>query len=262
MYSRIKSDKTGIEQPSYIDATATIGKNVYIGCFSYIGKNAIIADNVKIFPQVYVGDDVEIKDNTVLYPGVKVYRECKIGADCIIHSGSIIGGDGFGFAPKSHQDYKKIPQIGNVIIEENVEIGCNTTIDRATIGSTIIRKGVKLDNLIQIAHNVEIGEHTVIAALTGISGSTKVGKDCMIAGQVGIIGHAIIADEVKIGAQCGVASSIKEKGAVQIGSPNQEIRSFHKSAILFKRLPEMNSKLMELERELQELKKKLNEEKL
>lgn len=251
-YNKNKDDKKGIEERAYISQTATLGKDIYIGAFSYIGDNVVLADNVKIYPQVYVGDNVCIGKNTILHPGVKIYKNCKIGEDCIIHSGTVIGSDGFGFAP-SNADFKKVPQVGNVIIEDRVEIGANTTVDRATIGSTHLRKGVKLDNLIQIAHNVEIGENTVIAAQTGISGSTKVGKDCMIAGQVGLVGHIVIADEVKIAAQSGVATTIKEKGAIRQGSPSFEIGTYRKSYVLFKRLPEIYQEIRELKNQIANL---------
>lgn len=256
-YNKNKNNYKGVDEQTYISETAKVGKNIYLGSFSYIGDNAVIGDNVKIFPQVYIGNNVRIGDNTILFPGVKVYHDCKIGANCIIHASSVIGSDGFGFAPKSQADYMKVPQIGNVILEDNVEVGSNTTIDRATIGSTIIRKGVKLDNLIQIAHNVEIGDHTVIAAQTGISGSTKLGKDCMIAGQVGFVGHLNIADEVKIAAQSGISSNIKEKGAVHQGSPNFEIRDYRKSYVLFKKLPELYKQINNLEEEIKKLREKL-----
>ena len=219
IYESLKKNQQGIEQPSFISQDIEIPDNVYVGAFTYIGQNVKIGNNVKIYPNCYIADNVEIKENTIINSGVRIYSECKIGSDCTFHSGVVIGSDGFGFAPQKNNDYKKVPQIGNVIIEDNVEVGANTTIDRATIGSTIIRKGVKLDNLIQIGHNVEIGENTVIAAQSGIAGSTKIGKACMIGGQVGIIGHLTIADEVKIAAQSGIAKSIKEKGAIYQGSP-------------------------------------------
>ena len=196
IYNQIQRDKKGIEQPSYISASATLGKDIYVGAFAYIGNNVKVGNNVKIYPQVYIGDNVSIGDNTTLFAGTRIYSDCVIGKDCTIHSGSIIGADGFGFTPNSENQYSKVAQIGNVILEDHVDVGANTTIDRATLGSTIIRKGVKLDNLIQIAHNVEIGENTVIAAQTGVAGSTKIGKDCMIGGQVGIVGHITIADKV------------------------------------------------------------------
>ena len=245
--------KSGIEKLSFIDDTATLGKDIYVGAFAYIGKNVKLGDNVKIYPHSYVGDNVVIGDNTTINSGVNIYRDCKIGSYCTIHSGAIIGADGFGFAPKAHDDYKKIQQIGNVVLEDNVEIGSNTTIDRATMGSTIIKHGVKLDNLIQIGHNVVIGEHTVMAAQSGISGSTKIGRDCMIGGQVGMAGHLTIGNEVKIGAQAGIASSIKD-GEILLGSPAFNIRDFQRSSVYFKKLPQLNNKIAELEKDIAELK--------
>lgn len=249
--------KTGIDKFAYIHETAKIGKNVYIAPFAYVGENVVIRDNVKIFPHVYLSKNVNIGSDTVLASGVKVYNDCQIGERCILHAGVVVGSDGFGFAPKTNSDYKKVPQIGNVIIEDDVEIGSNTTIDRATIGSTIIRKGVKLDNLIQVAHNVEIGEHTVIAAQTGISGSTKIGKDCMIAGQVGLVGHLQIADDVKIGAQSGISSNIKEKGQIYLGSPALKIQNQRKSLAIFRNLPDLRMQVIQLQNEIKELKQKL-----
>lgn len=246
-----------VEEPVKIHSTATIGQNCYVGAFSYIGKNTVIGNNVKIYPQVYIGDNVVIGDNTTLYPGVKVYMGSVIGQNCIFHSGVIIGSDGFGFAPSAATGYKKVPQLGNVIIEDYVEVGSNTTIDRATMGSTVIRKGVKLDNLIQIAHNVEIGENTVIAAQSGVSGSTKIGRDCMIGGQVGFVGHIKIADEVKVGAQSGVNYNVKNTGAIIQGSPAQPIIDFQKSTVIFKKLPAIDKKVAELEKLIKELQAKL-----
>lgn len=254
VYSKLQRDKKGIENGCYIDKSASIGADVYIAATAYIGANCKIGNNVKIYPQVYVGDNVEIGDNTTLFPGVKIYSDCKIGKDCMLHSGVVIGGDGFGFTPNSENNYHKVPQIGNVIIEDFVEIGANTTIDRATLGSTIIRKGVKLDNLIQIAHNVEIGENTVIAAQTGIAGSTKIGKDCMIGGQVGIVGHITIADKVKIAAQSGIGASITEEGLIVQGSPAFSIGDYKRSYVVFRNLPELNEKIKQLEKLIKELK--------
>ena len=260
-YNNNIPNKVGIEEMAYIHPTAKIGKNVYIGAFAYIDENVVIADNAKIYPHVYLSRNVAIKENTILASGVKVYNDCKIGANCMIHSGVVIGCDGFGFAPSGDADYKKVPQVGNVIVEDNVEIGANTTIDRATIGATIIRKGVKLDNLIQIAHNVEIGENTVIAAQAGVSGSTKIGKDCMFGGQVGIVGHLSIADRVKIAAQSGIPASVKEEGAIIQGSPAFKITDYQKSYVMFKRLPDLNKRVDDMQREIQELKKLLQEKK-
>ncbi|MBU0764630.1 MAG: UDP-3-O-(3-hydroxymyristoyl)glucosamine N-acyltransferase [Bacteroidetes bacterium] len=254
-YRTIQTCKSGIEEPSYIDATARIGRDVYIGAFAYVGKNVVIGDSVKIYPHTYIGDNSEISDRSVIYSGVRIYQDCKIGYDCIIHSGVVIGSDGFGFAPQSDKDYAKVPQIGNVIIEDSVEIGSNTAIDRATLGSTIIRRGVKLDNLIQVAHNVEIGENTVIAAQTGISGSTKIGGDCMIGGQVGIIGHLTIADEVKIAAQSGIGKNIDKKGEIVQGSPAFSVSDYQRSYVVFRRLPDIRKQLTELEKEVERMKK-------
>ncbi len=243
LFNELKVNIVGIEEPSHISNTAKVGENCYIGAFAYIGDNSIIGNNVKIFPNAYIGSNVKIGDNTIIYSGVKIYTDCCIGNNCTIHAGVVVGGDGFGFATESSNLQQKIAQIGNVIIEDNVEIGSNTTIDRATLGSTIIRKGVKIDNLVQIAHNVEIGENTVIVSQAGIAGSTKIGKNCMIGGQVGIIGHLIIADEVKIAAQSGVGGSIKEKGAIVQGSPAFNINQYRKSYVIFKNLNSINERI-------------------
>ncbi len=251
LYYKKKNDKQGISSNSHINQTAQIGDNVYVGEFSSINKNSKIANNVKIYQQVYIGEGVEISDNTILHPGVKIYDNCKIGKNCVIHAGVVIGSDGFGFAP-TNSDYKKIPQIGNVIIEDDVEIGSNTTIDRATLGSTIIRKGVKLDNLIQVAHNVEIGEQTVIAAQSGISGSTQIGKRCMIGGQVAITGHIKIEDEVKIGGKSGVISNIK-KGTIVMGNPSFNIMNYKKSSVIFRKLPEIKKQIDIIQKDINKL---------
>ena len=248
VYNQIKRDKKGIEQPSFIDATSTVGSDPYIGAFAYVGKGVKIGNGVKIYPQVYVGDNVVIGDNTTIFAGARIYSDCVIGAHCTIHTGVVIGADGFGFAPNSNNNYQKVAQIGNVIIEDHVEIGANTTIDRATLGSTIIRRGVKLDNLIQVAHNVEIGENTVIAAQTGVAGSTKIGRDCMIGGQVGIVGHITIADGVKIAAQSGVGSSITNKGEIVQGSPAFAIGDYKRSYVVFRKLPEIDQKLRDMQK--------------
>ncbi len=241
-YNQVKNNKTGREQPHFIASTALIGSNEYIGAFAYIGENVTIGENVKIYPNVYVGDNVVIGDNCTLFSGVKVYSETEIGNNCVLHSGVILGSDGFGFAPNKEGVYNKIPQTGNVIIEDFVDIGSATTIDRATLGSTIIRKGVKLDNQIQIAHNVEIGENTVIAAQTGISGSTKIGKNCMIGGQVGMAGHITVGNNVKIGAQSGVTKSVKDNQVIN-GTPAFGFTDFNKSYVYFKQLPELAKKI-------------------
>jgi UDP-3-O-[3-hydroxymyristoyl] glucosamine N-acyltransferase len=254
IYNKIQLDKKGIEQPSFISATATLGENCYVGAFAYLGNNVRIGKNVKIYPQVYIGDNVIVGDNTSLFAGVRVYSDCVIGTDCTLHTGTVVGADGFGFMPNSSNEYKKVAQIGNVIIEDHVEIGANTTIDRATLGSTIIRKGVKLDNLIQIAHNVEIGENTVIAAQTGVAGSTKIGRDCMIGGQVGIVGHITIADKVKIAAQSGIGSSILSEGEIVQGSPAFNIGDYKRTYVVFRKLPALEKKIKELEQTIADLK--------
>ena len=255
----VLQEKVGVEPNTFIDTTATIGENLYLGGFSYISKNVKIGKNVKIYPQVYIGDNAEIKDNTIIYSGVKIYRDCNIGKNCILHAGVVIGGDGFGFAPGAENNYKKVPQIGNVILEDDVEVGANSTIDRATIGSTLIKRGVKIDNLVQIAHNVEIGENTVVAAQTVLSGSTKIGNRCMIGGQVGIIGHITIADEVKIAAQSGVGASIKNIGEIVQGSPAYNIKDYQKSYVIYKKLPALKTKIDELEKEINKLKTHLHQ---
>jgi len=252
-YNQSLDNKTGIESLSKISASAQIGDKVYIGSFTYIGDNVKIGNNVKIFPNSYVGNNVEIGDDTVIYANVTLYHDTKIGKNVTIHSGTVIGGDGFGFAPNNGNDFKKVPQIGNVVIEDRVEIGSNTSIDRATMGSTIIRRGVKLDNFIQVAHNVEIGENTVIAALTGISGSTKIGKNCMIGGQVGVAGHLRIGDNVKVGAQSGISHNIKDNEIV-VGTPAIPIRNFKKSSIIFKNLEDLYQRIQNIEKELNNLK--------
>jgi UDP-3-O-[3-hydroxymyristoyl] glucosamine N-acyltransferase len=256
MYAKALPRKKGIHNMAVISESAKIGKDVFIGAFSFIGDNVCLGDNVRIYPNVYIGDNVEIKDNTVINPGVNIYHDCIIGADCVIHSGVIIGSDGFGFVPLKDSNYKKIPQIGNVIIEDNVEIGANTCIDRATIGSTILRKGVKLDNLIQVAHNVEIGENTVIAAQSGVAGSTKIGKDCMIAAQAGVVGHLKVADDVKIGAQSGVTNDINKEGEVVLGSPALNIHTKRRVVAIYRNLPELLKRINSLEAEVKKLREK------
>jgi UDP-3-O-[3-hydroxymyristoyl] glucosamine N-acyltransferase len=246
--------KKGIHPSAVIESTAKVGTDVYIGAFTYIGENCIIGDGCRIYPQVYVGDSTSIGGNSILFAGVKIYHECKIGSGCTIHSGSVIGSDGFGFAPQSESEFLKIPQVGNVILEDNVEIGANVAIDRATMGSTIIRKGVKIDNLVQIGHNVEIGENTVMAGQTGIAGSSKIGKNCMFGGQVGISGHLKIADGTKIAAQSGIQADIKVENSIMMGTPAFNIRQHHRSFIVFKNLPELKSKVETLEKEIESLK--------
>ena len=248
--------KKGIHPSAVIESSAKVGTDVYIGPFAYIGENCVISDGCSIFPNVYVGDNTVLGKGCTLNPGVTIYHDCVLGEGCTIHAGSVIGSDGFGFAPQVENEFAKIPQLGNVILEDHVEIGANVTIDRATMGSTIIRKGVKLDNLIQIGHNVEIGENSVMAAQTGISGSTKVGKNCMFGGQVGLAGHLKIANNTKIGAQGGVIGNVKEENTVIIGSPTMDIKQFMKSSVIFKRLPELSSKVDNLQKEVESLKKK------
>jgi UDP-3-O-[3-hydroxymyristoyl] glucosamine N-acyltransferase len=242
-----RPNRTGIEPMAFVHENAELGQDVYVGAFSYISKGAKIGNNVKIFPQVYISEDVVIGDDTWIYSGARIHNNSVIGAHCLIHSGVVIGGDGFGFAPVTGSNFTKVPQIGNVVIEDYVEIGTNTTIDRATIGSTFIRKGVKLDNLIQIGHNVDIGENTVIAAQTGISGSTRIGKNCMIGGQVGIIGHITIADGTKIAAQSGVGQSVRAEGTAIQGSPAFEVMPYQRSYVYFKKLPELVERIRQLE---------------
>ncbi len=244
---------TGIQDPVYIDKTAIVGKNVYIGAFVYIGEKVVLGDDVKIFPNTFIGNQVTIGNSTMLHAGVKIYRECVIGNNVTIHAGTVIGSDGFGFAPQADGTFKKVPQIGNVVIEDNVEIGANATIDRATIGSTIIRAGAKLDNLIQVAHNVEVGHNSVIAAQAGVSGSTKIGNNVMIGGQAGIVGHLQIADGAKINAQSGVSKSIRTPNAVVTGSPAHDYTAALRSQALNRHLPELEKRVSELEKILKSL---------
>jgi UDP-3-O-[3-hydroxymyristoyl] glucosamine N-acyltransferase len=248
--------KKGIHPSAVIESSAIIGSDVFIGPFTYVGENCIIGDGCSVYPQVYIGDNTKLGNNCTINPGVKIYHDCILGEGCTIHAGTVIGSDGFGFAPQSDNEFMKIPQLGNVILEDHVEIGANVTIDRATMGSTIIRKGVKLDNLIQIAHNVEVGENSVMAAQTGISGSTKVGKNCMFGGQVGLAGHLKIANGTKIGAQGGILGDVKEENTAIIGSPAIEVKQFLRSSVIFKKLPEMKVKIDSLEKEIESLKKK------
>ncbi len=238
----------GIEQPSHIADGVEIPEDGYVGAFAYIDKGAKVGKGVKIHPQVYIGKNVEIGDNTILYPGVKIYHDCKIGARCILQAGVVVGGDGFGFAPVA-SGYNKIPQIGNVVIEDDVEIGANTTIDRATMGSTRIRKGVKLDNLIQVAHNVEIGSNTVMAAQAGIAGSTKIGENCMIGGQVGFAGHITVGDNVMVGAQTGIPSDVKDNSRL-MGYPATDAKEFARQAVYIKNLGKLNDRVKEIEKSL------------
>ncbi|WP_374504745.1 UDP-3-O-(3-hydroxymyristoyl)glucosamine N-acyltransferase [Flavobacterium sp.] len=256
-YNQVKLNKTGIENPSFMDETVQYGTDLYLGSFSYVGKNVVLGNNVKIYPNSFIGDNAVIGDNVTIFAGGKIYSETVIGNNCTIHSGAVIGADGFGFAPNPDGTYKKIPQIGNVVIEDDVEIGACTTIDRATMGSTIIRKGVKLDNQIQIAHNVEIGENTVIAAQTGIAGSTKIGKNGMIGGQVGLAGHITVGDNVGIKAKSGITKNVKD-GQIMQGSLAFGYTDFSKSYIHFKNLPKIVAELEELKKEILNQKNRQN----
>jgi UDP-3-O-[3-hydroxymyristoyl] glucosamine N-acyltransferase len=247
------SQKTGVEEQAYVAPTAQLGEQVYIGAFSYISDNARIGNNVRIFPGCYIGPNTVIGDNTTLFAGVKIYDNCEVGCHVVIHAGTVLGSDGFGFAPLSDQTYKKIPQIGNVVVEDHVEIGANAAIDRATMGSTIIHRGVKLDNLVHIAHNVEIGEHTAIAAQSGISGSTKVGRNCVMGGQAGLVGHIQLADGTKINAQSGVTKSVTVPNSALNGSPAFDYKSTLKSQAIFRNLPDMQQRIYKLEEMVQEL---------
>lgn len=253
MYEQSKPQKKGIHEKASIAATANIGENVFVGAFVSIGENANIGKNVKIYPNCTIGDNVVVGDDSIIYAGVNIYNECRVGSGCILHSGVIVGSDGFGFAPQQETNYQKIPQVGNVVIEDDVEIGANTTIDRATMGSTLIKKGVKIDNLVQIAHNVEIGENTVIVAQVGIAGSTKIGKKCMLAGQVGIVGHIKVGDNVKIAAQSGITGNVKD-GAILLGSPGADIQSARRSIAIYRQLPGLRDQVIQLEKEIEKLK--------
>lgn len=248
-YNQIKLNKAGVEQPSHISDSAMLGDNCYVGAFAYIGDNVKLGDNVKIYPSAYVGDNVTISNNSIVFSGGKIYSECIIGKNCVINSGAIIGADGFGFAPNEKGEYSKVPQIGNVILEDFVDVGAGTTIDRATLGSTIIRRGVKLDNQIQIAHNVEIGKNTVIAAQTGVAGSTKIGENCQIGGQVGIVGHITIGNNVKIQAQSGIGRHVKDNEVLQ-GSPALTYGDYNKSYVYFKNLPKIVKNINDLEKKV------------
>ncbi|WP_373523386.1 UDP-3-O-(3-hydroxymyristoyl)glucosamine N-acyltransferase [Aquiflexum sp.] len=243
-----KANKFGVEEPSYFDKSSSIGDNHYRGAFSYVGKNCNIGNNVQIHPHVYLGDNVKIGDNCIIHAGAKIYQNTQIGNHCEIKAGAVIGSDGFGFAPQEDGTFKAIPQLGNVVIEDHVSIGANTTIDCATMGSTIIKRGVKIDNLVQIAHNVIIGENSVIASQTGISGSTEIGKNCVIAGQVGIVGHIKIADKTTIGAKTGIPKNINISGQTKFGFLGMDIKDFLKSYSLFKKLPELQDRIKELEK--------------
>jgi UDP-3-O-[3-hydroxymyristoyl] glucosamine N-acyltransferase len=253
LYESMKPKKTGIDPLAFISPTAKIGKNCYIGAFAFIGEGVTIGDNTQIYPHVVIEDGASVGNSCLIYPNVSIYHDCRLGNDVTIHSGSVIGADGFGFAP-STEGYDKIPQIGIVIIEDHVEIGANTCVDRSTMGSTIIHQGVKLDNLVQIAHNVEVGENTVMSAQVGIAGSAKIGKWCMFGGQAGFAGHITVGDKTFVGAQCGVNSSVKGNESL-IGSPAMEPKNFFKSSVLFKKLPDIYKQLNALQKEVDELKK-------
>lgn len=254
VYSQMSKKQPKIENPSFVSDNAHVGEGLYLGAFAYIGENAKIGNNVTIYPNAYIGENVEIGDGSVIHPGASIYVDCKIGRNCIIHAGVVIGADGFGFAPDENGEYQKVPQIGNVVLEDNVEVGSNTTIDRATMGSTIIRKGVKIDNLCQIAHNVEIGKNTAMAAQVGIAGSAKIGEHVMIGGQAGISGHLHIANGTKIVAQSGIPSSVK-KADTLMGSPGIPMEDFKKSYYGFRKLPYILNKLQELDKKIKELTK-------
>lgn len=258
MVEQAKPKKTGIDSTAFISLSAEVGENSYVGNFAYIGENTKIGKNCMIYPYAYIGDHVTIGDNTIIYPHVSIYEGCQINRQCIIHSGAVIGSDGFGFAPEG-EGYSKIPQTGNVVIEDNVEIGANTTIDRAVMGSTIIHKGVKLDNLVQIAHNVEVGENTVMAAQVGIAGSVKIGRHCQFGGQVGLAGHITVADNVIFGAQAGVISSVKEETTL-LGAPAINAKNFMRSSAIFNRLPDMYRTMGQMQREIEELKKQISKQ--
>lgn len=247
VYNQMRQKQPQIEQPCFVSPSAQIGDEVYVGAFAYISEDAVIAKGVKIYPNAYIGEGVSIGENTTIFPGVKIYRDCKVGANCIIHAGSVIGADGFGFAPDAEGNFQKVPQIGNVVIEDNVEIGANCTIDRATLGSTFIRQGAKIDNLVQIAHNVDVGKNSAMAAQVGVAGSTKIGERVMVGGQAGISGHIKIADDTKIVAQSGIPGSVKKSGQILMGSPGIPMEDFKKSYFGFRKLPYILQKLRELE---------------
>jgi UDP-3-O-[3-hydroxymyristoyl] glucosamine N-acyltransferase len=248
-YNQVKNNKSGIENPSFKSDTAIFGEDVYLGAFSYLGENVVLGNNVKVYPHVYIGDNTKVGDNVTIFSGAKIYSETIIGNGCIVNSGAIIGADGFGYAPDENGEFQKVPQTGNVILEDNVEIGAAATIDRATLGSTILRKGVKLDNQVQIAHNVDIGSHTVIAAQTGIAGSTKIGQYCMFGGQVGVAGHLTIGNNIKVQAQTGIGHRVKD-GEKLYGSPAIDYGNYVKSYVHFKNLPKIVNQLNKLEKKI------------
>ena len=258
MYNAARPQKKGVSERASISPEASLGEGCYVGDFAVIEAGARIGDGCRIYPQVYVGDGVEIGEGTTLYPGVKIYEGCRIGSNVIIHAGAVIGADGFGFAPDEKGEYAKIPQIGNVVVEDNVEIGANTCIDRATMGSTVIRRGVKLDNLIQVGHNVVVGEHTVCASQVGIAGTSKIGRHCMLGGQVGIAGHLTIGDNVQLGSKSGISNNIPE-GTVYFGYPALPISRYHRANAVFRNLPELSKTVYRMEKQLNELTGKTGE---
>ncbi len=256
-YDEMANKKEGVSSLAFVSPTAHCGENLYLGEFAFIGEHVTLGNNVKIYPQVYVGDGSVIGDNTVLYPGVRLYRDTVVGKRCVIHAGAVLGADGFGFAPQEDGHYEKIPQVGNVVVDDDVEIGANTTIDRSTMGSTRIHKGVKLDNLVHLAHNVEVGEHSALAAQVGVSGSTHLGKHCVVGGQSGFVGHLHIADGSKFGGQCGIMGNIKEENQEFMGTPIQPLRQYLVANARFRHIDEMARKIDALEKELSELKSRL-----
>ena len=258
LVEQARGQKSGVEEPTHIALSAQVADDAYVGAFTYIGERAVVGEGCKLYPQVYIGDDVVIGNNVTLYPGVKVYHGCRIGNNCIVHAGSVIGSDGFGFAPQADGSYKKIPQIGVVILEDDVELGANTTIDRATMGATIIRRGVKLDNLVQIAHNVEVGENTVMAAQVVIAGSTKIGSQCMFGGQVGVAGHRHVGNRVVIGAQSGIPNDVKDNMEL-MGYPAVPKVEFARQTVHIKRLAQLNQTVKELQQQINELKKHIQD---
>ncbi|MBR4714036.1 MAG: UDP-3-O-(3-hydroxymyristoyl)glucosamine N-acyltransferase [Paludibacteraceae bacterium] len=261
MVDSYKPKKSGISPLACVSEKATFGENPYVGAYTCIEDGAIIGKNAQIYPQVYIGDNMKIGDNVTLYPGVKIYKECVIGNNCTIHAGTVIGSDGFGFAPTADGKYDKIPQIGIVVIEDDVEIGANTTVDRSTMGVTIIKRGVKIDNLVQIAHNVEVGEDTVIAAQSGIAGSAKIGKHCMFGGQSGVVGHLTVADGTMLAAKCGVSNNIKEPNGMYHGFPHVEARAFQRAFVCFRNFPAIRNQILDLEKQVAELKKMVEQSK-
>lgn len=255
-YDQVTQDKHGASSLAFVSPSAKVGENVYLGEFAFVGENVKIGNNVKIYPQVYVGDNTVIGDNTTLFPGVKLYRNTVIGQRCTLHAGVVIGADGFGFAPQPDGHYDKIPQVGNVVIDDDVEIGANTTIDRATMGSTHIHRGVKLDNLIMLAHNTEVGENTAMAAQTGVSGSTHIGKNCVVGGQCGFAGHLHIADQSRFGAQSGILGNVKQTNQDFMGTPTMPLRQYMKASARIRHIDEMAKTIDRLEKEIEQLKSK------